>query len=60
MTINDLMSLDEMKEALKKFKLYVVAKHTNISYPTIKKIADGKDENYTLKILTKLSNYLKM
>tara|TARA_R110000782_G_scaffold202168_1_gene290804 strand:- start:126 stop:326 length:201 start_codon:yes stop_codon:yes gene_type:complete len=58
MTTKDLMTLEDMQEALKDKKLYVVAKATGLTYPTLKKIADGKVSNHTYSTLLKVSDYL--
>jgi hypothetical protein len=59
MTNNEVLSLDEIKEALKHRRLYIVAQSTGLSYPTIKKLADGKELNYTIQTLIAVSKYLK-
>ena len=53
------LSLEKIKELLKDKRLYVVAAATNLSYPTLKKLADGKDENYHYETLLTVSDYLK-
>ena len=57
--MSNIMSLKEMQERLKDKKLYIVADKTGLSYPTLKKIADGKKGNYTYNTLIKLTKYLK-
>ena len=58
MTNQDILSIDEIVEALKDKRLYVIARRTGLSYPTVKKLADGKKENYTLDTLKRISNYI--
>lgn len=53
-----LMSLNKITEALQDKRLYVIARKLDLSYPTIKKIADGKDKNYSYNTIKKLSEYL--
>lgn len=53
-----IMSLAEMSEALKDRRLYRVAKAIDVSYPTLKKIVDGEEGNFTMNTLEKISNYL--
>ena len=56
---HEILSLTEIQEDLKDKRLYIVAKKTGISYPTIKKLAEGKDCNYTIKTLKSISQYIK-
>lgn len=53
-----MLTIDEMSEGLKDKKLLVIANKLDISYPTLKKIADGKELNYTINVLKKVSDYL--
>ena len=59
MSTKELMPFDEMQRLLKDKKLYVIAKATNLTYPTLKKLADGMNGNYTYNTLLKVTNYLK-
>jgi|DEB0MinimDraft_4_1074332.scaffolds.fasta_scaffold13579_9 DNA-binding Xre family transcriptional regulator len=59
MSNNNLLSLQEIQDLLQDKKLYVITKATGLSYPTLKKLADGKPENYTSRTLSKVSDYLK-
>jgi len=59
MSSGDLLSLEEIQELLQDKKLYTVAEVTGLSYPTLKKLNDGKAENYTFKTLRKVTDYLK-
>lgn len=59
MSKDELMTLEEIKEQLQDKRLYVVARATKLSYPTVKKLADGKPENYTYNTIFKLTKYLK-
>lgn len=59
MAKEELMTLEEIQKQLQDKRLYVVARATKLSYPTIKKLADGKPENYTYNTISKVSKYLK-
>lgn len=59
MAKEELMSLEEIQKQLQDKRLYVVARVTKLSYPTIKKLADGKPENYTYNTISKVTKYLK-
>jgi DNA-binding Xre family transcriptional regulator len=54
-----LMSLAQIEVKLKSRRLYFVAKETGLSYPTLKKMADGENANYTLATLRAISDYLR-
>lgn len=58
MEIERIMTLEEVREALKDRRLIVVAAETNLSYPTIKAILDGRTspKYETVKLL---SDYLQ-
>ena len=58
MEIIRILSLSEIKEGLKDKRLYVVAKRTGLSYPTLKSLADGLDQNYTTDTLKTVSKYI--
>lgn len=58
MANEELMSLEEIQKQLQDKRLYVVAKATKLSYPTIRKLAEGKPENFTYKTIYKVSKYL--
>ena len=58
-TNEELLTLEEIQKQLQDKRLYVVAKTTKLSYPTIKKLADGKPDNYTYSTISKVSKYLK-
>ena len=52
------MSLDDIKKGLADKRLYKVSEITGLSYPTLKKMADGKNSNYTMSTIGKVSEYL--
>lgn len=52
-----LLTLEQLKFMLSDKKLHVVAKSTGLSYPTIKRLADGKCDRFNLKTITALSDY---
>lgn len=53
-----LLSLEQMQNGLKDKKLYTVAELVGLSYPTLKKLADGKDTNPTYETIAAVSAYL--
>lgn len=53
-----ILSLRQIEIGLKDKKLYSVSDATELSYPTLKKLADGVKGNYTLDTLQKVSKYL--
>jgi DNA-binding Xre family transcriptional regulator len=53
-----ILSFAEIKEGLKDKRLYVVAEETSLSYPTLKKLADGEESNCTIDTLRTISDYL--
>ena len=56
---NGLLTFKEIESLLKDRKLYIVAKKTGLSFPTLKKLADGKEGNFTYNTIKKVSEYLK-
>ena len=52
------MSLEEVRKALRDRRLIVVAAETNLSYPTIKAILDGRT-NPKYETVKLLSDYLQ-
>ena len=54
-----ILSLEEIKAGLKDRKLYAVASQTGLSYPTLKKLSEGKDLNYTMDTLRAVSEYVR-
>ena len=59
MSNKELLSLEDIKRLLKDKRLYVVSNATGLSFPTLKKMADGKKENFTYKTIKAISDYLK-
>lgn len=59
MNDSDILSTGQIQDALKDKRLYMVAKATGLSYPTIKKLADGKELNYTVDTLKAISKYVR-
>ena len=59
MSNEELLSLEDIQLLLKDKRLYVVSNATGLSFPTIKKMADGKKENFTYKTIKAISDYLK-
>jgi DNA-binding Xre family transcriptional regulator len=55
----ELLSLKKIQLLLKDKRLYVVSKATGLSFPTLKKMADGKKENYTYNTIKAISDYLR-
>lgn len=54
----NILTLDEIKERLKDERLLFVADATGLSYPTINKLAKGEVDNYELKTIQAISEYL--
>lgn len=50
--------LGAIKQALQDRRLYVVARETGVSYPTIKRLADGVEGDYKLSTIARIANYL--
>jgi len=59
MSNKELLSLEDIQRLLKDKRLYVVSNATGLSFPTLKKMADGKKENFTYKTIKAISDYLK-
>ena len=55
----EILSFEEIKEFLKDKRLYIVCQNTNLSYPTVMKLAKGEDHNYTIDTLRSISSYIK-
>ena len=56
--LQEIMTLEEIKKKLSDKRLYVVSEKTGISYPVLRKLADGVESNYTIETLKKISEYL--
>lgn len=56
--MNDLLSLQQIKLHLTDKRLYKVAEITGLSYPTLRKLADGEDANYTMATIKAVSKYI--
>lgn len=54
----EIMSLDDIKKGLEDRRLLKVSEITGLSYPTLKKLANGDDVNYTLATVIAVSEYL--
>lgn len=59
MSKEKLLSLEAIQSLLKDKRLYVVAQATRLSFPTLKKMADGKEENFNYRTIKAVSDYLK-
>lgn len=55
---DDILPLDLIRKGLKDKRLYAVSESTNISYPTLKKLLDGVESNYTTGTLRAVSKYI--
>jgi len=53
-----LLNLEQIRKGLKDRRLYRVALYTELSYPTIQKLVNGKDSNPTYRTIASLSDYL--
>jgi hypothetical protein len=54
----DLMPITEIRQRLQDRRLVFVAHKCGLSYPTVKRVADG-DEGVHLNTIVKLSAYLR-
>ena len=56
-TTYPILCIHQIQNRLKGERLLLVADATGLSYPTIKKLADGVKENYHYDTIDKLSRY---
>lgn len=54
-----MMTLDQIKKALRDRRLQVVAEATGLHYNTLRAVRDDPDVNPTYKVLIALSTYLQ-
>ena len=54
----NLMSFEQIQKGLKDKRLYAVKDATGISYPTLKKLAEGVKANYSVATLCAVSKYI--
>lgn len=59
MSKNEFLSFEELKEKLADKKLYVVAKKTGLSFPTLRKMALGTGKGYNMETMRKITEYLR-
>jgi len=59
MTNKKLLSLPEIRRILKDRRLYVISQSTGLSFPTLKKLADGEKDNFAYNTIKVISDYLK-
>jgi hypothetical protein len=52
-----LLDLEQLRLLLKDRRLYSVAKITGLTYPTLKDLFDGKNNNPSYQTIYKLSEY---
>ena len=55
----ELLSLEEISKKLKDRKLQVVSSATGLSFPTLRKLTEGKTTEYHYSTLVSISNYFK-
>ena len=55
----NLMTLEEISRKLQDRTLTKVKKSTGISMPTLMRLRDCENENYTLRTIRRISGYLK-
>jgi hypothetical protein len=53
-----ILTLEEIAEGLKDKKLHVVAAATGLSFPTLKRLAEGNNNNCTMSTVMAVSKYL--
>lgn len=56
---SELLSLEEISKKLKDRKLHVVSEATGLSFPTLRKLTEGKTKEYHYSTLLSISNYFK-
>ena len=56
---NNILELAQIKGALEDRRLGVVAKKTGLSFPTVSRLANGEEDNYTLATLRAISKYIR-
>ncbi len=54
----NILSIPEIAKYLKGKQLYIIAKETGISYPTLAKFFNKKQHNFTLDTLLKMTDYI--
>lgn len=54
-----LLTLEQIKYGLTDRSLHTVSKKIDVSYPTLRKLADGVVSNYTYRILEEVSKYIR-
>lgn len=54
----NILSIEQISAALKDRRLLFVANVCGVSYPTIKKLADGEQRNYNTNTLKAVSDYI--
>ena len=59
MSKKEILNLKEIEAKLKDRKLQVVSQYTKLSFPTLKKLADGKEGNFTYNTIKSVSDYLQ-
>ena len=57
--MNNVLTLGEIEYRLRDRRLQVVSALTEISYPILKRLAEGEHDNYHLKTLVTISEYLQ-
>jgi len=55
----EILSFDLIQQGLKDKRLHQVGKEIGLTYPTLKRLADGVRANYTVGTLTIVSNYIR-
>lgn len=56
--MSQLLPLEEISKRLQNMRLHKISDEVGLSYPTLKKLADGEQANYTSDTLNKVSAYL--
>ena len=52
-----LLNLEQLRNNLQDKRLYVIAEKTNLTYPTLKGLADGTNNNPSYETVMVLSKY---
>tara|TARA_Y100000289_G_C3816525_1_gene96467 strand:+ start:297 stop:515 length:219 start_codon:yes stop_codon:yes gene_type:complete len=53
------LSLEQIQKGLEDRRLHTIKQKIGVSYPTLRKLADGKNSNPTTKTLEIVSEYLR-
>lgn len=55
---NEFLTVEQIQDYLSDKRLYVVSANCGLSYPTLKRLADGDNGDYSTKTLRIISDYI--